>query len=263
MDHYKTLGVDKQASADDIKRAFRKLAMQHHPDRGGNEAQFKEIQAAYDVLGDPQRRAEYDNPRQQGFKFSTGPGFAAGPGGFDFDQIFSMFGADMGRRATRNQVRISLWITLRDVAQGGTRTLNVSSSTGSHMVEIEIPAMIEDGSTVQYTKLAPDGSDLLVQFRIKPDPVWQRQGSTLLLDQPVLIWTLLAGGEITVVTLADQRLTVTVPANTKPGTLLRVRGHGLKDAHGRIGDLMVRVQAQLPEKVSPELMAAIQRETSG
>jgi molecular chaperone DnaJ len=125
MDHYKTLGVDKQASADDIKRAFRKLAMQHHPDRGGNEAQFKEIQAAYDVLGDPQRRAEYDNPRQQGFKFSTGPGFAAGPGGFDFDQIFSMFGADMGRRATRNQVRISLWITLRDVAQGGTLKVKV------------------------------------------------------------------------------------------------------------------------------------------
>ena len=259
MDHYKTLGVDRRASAEDIKRAFRKLAMQHHPDRGGDEARFKEIQAAYDVLSDPQRRAEYDNPRPQGFRFSTGPG----AGGFDFDQIFNMFGTDMGRRPMRSQLRLSLWITLRDVAQGGRRTLNVSSSAGSNLVEIEIPAMIDDGATVQYPKMAPDGSDLLVQFRIKPDPVWQRQGSTLLLDQPVLIWTLLQGGEITVNTLTDQVLTVRVPAHTRPGTMLRVRGHGLKDNQGRSGDLMVRVQAQLPDTVSPELMAAIQRETHG
>jgi DnaJ-class molecular chaperone len=257
MDHYKTLGVDKQASADDIKRAFRKLAMQHHPDRGGNEAQFKEIQAAYDVLGDPQRRAEYDQPQPQGFKFT------AGPGGFDFDQIFNMFGTDMGRRNQRSQVRLTLWITLRDVVQGGTRTINVSTTAGSNMVSIQIPAMIEDGNTVQYSKMAPDGSDLLVQFRIKPDPMWQRQGNTLMLDQPVLIWTLLIGGEITVTTLRDQVLTVRIPAHTRPGTVMRVRGHGLTDAQNRAGDLMVRVQAQLPETVSPELMAAIQRETHG
>lgn len=261
MDHYKTLGVDRSASADEIKRAFRKLAMQHHPDRGGDEARFKEIQAAYDVLGDPQRRAEYDRPQPQGFRFSAGPGF--GPGQFDFDQIFNMFGADMGRRAMRSQVRLSLWITLRDVAQGGRRTLNVSTAAGSNLVEIEIPAAIEDGATVQYSKMAPDGSDLLVQFRIKPDAVWQRQGSTLLLDQPVLIWTLIQGGEISLTTLTDQTLNVKIPTNTRPGTMLRVRGHGLKDAQGRAGDLMVRVQAQMPESISPELMAAIQRETHG
>lgn len=254
MDYYQTLGVPRSASADEIKRAFRKLAMQHHPDRGGDETRFKEIQAAYDVLGDAQRRAEYDRPQPQAFRF------AAGPGGFDFDQIFNMFGTDIGRRHTRAQLRLTLWITLRDVAQGGTRTINVSSASGSNMVNIEIPAMIEDGNTVQYSKLAPDGSDLLVQFRIKPDPVWQRQGNTVMLDQPVVIWTLLTGGEITVTTLLDQVLTVQIPAHTRPGTMLRVRGHGLRDTQGRAGDLMVRVQAKLPEQVSPELMAAIQRE---
>ena len=254
MDHYQTLGVARSASADEIKRAFRKLAMQHHPDRGGDETRFKEIQAAYDVLGDAQRRAEYDRPQPQGFRFS------AGPGGFDFDQIFSMFGTDMGRRQTRAQLRLTLWITLRDVAQGGTRTINVNSSVGNNMVNIEIPPGIQDGNTVQYSKMAPDGSDLLVQFRVRPDPLWQRQGNTLLLDQPVLIWTLLLGGEITVTTLLDQTLTVQIPAHTRPGTMLRVRGHGLKDNQNRAGDLMIRTQAQLPDSVSPELMAAIQRE---
>jgi len=263
MTHYQTLGVNKDASPEDIKRAFRKLAMQHHPDRGGDETRFKEIQAAYDVLGDPTRRAEYDNPRPNGFRFQAGPGFAAGPGGFDFDQIFSMFGADMGRRNSRPQVRMSLWITLRDVVQGGKRTLNVSTSAGSSLVEIEIPSMIDDGQTVQYTGMAPNGADLLVQFRVKPDSTWQRQGATLLLDHPVSIWTLLLGGEITIVTLTDQRLTVRVPAHTRPGTMLRVRGFGLRDSQGRAGDLMVRAQAQLPESVSPELMAAIQQEVGG
>ena len=257
MDHYKTLGVDRQASADEIKRAFRKMAMQHHPDRGGDEARFKEIQAAYDILGDPARRAEYDNPRPQGFQFH------AGPHGFDFDQIFSMFGADLGRRAQRNQVRLSLWITLRDVAQGGRRTLNVSTTQGNSMVEIEIPAAIDDGATVQYPGVAPQGADLLVQFRIKPDPVWQRQGTTLLLDHPISVWTLITGGEIEIVTLTDQKLTVRVPTHTRPGTMLRVRGHGLRDSSNRTGDLMVRVQAKLPDQISPELMAAIQRETHG
>ena len=257
MDYYQTLGVERSASQDEIKRAFRKLAMQHHPDRGGDETRFKEIQAAYDVLGDAQRRAQYDQPQPQSFRFS------AGPGGFDFDQIFSMFGTDMNRRNQRSQLRLTLWITLRDVVQGGTRAITVNSAQGSNLVNIEIPAMIDDGNTVQYPKLAPDGSDLLVQFRVRPDPVWQRQGNTLLLDQPVVIWTLLTGGEITITTLRDQTLTVRIPANTRPGTMLRVRGHGLRDAQNRTGDLMVRVQAQLPESVSAELMAAIQRETHG
>lgn len=256
MDHYKTLGVERTASAEDIKRAFRKLAMQYHPDRGGDEARFKEIQAAYDVLGNAQRRAEYDNPRPQGIRINMGPG------GFDFDQIFNMFGADFHSRPTaqRSHARLSLWITLRDVAQGGERTLNVSSAQGNSMVNIEIPRGISDGDSVQYPGLAPGGHDLVVQFRIKPDTVWQRQNNHLLLDQPILIWTLITGGVITVRTLLDEQLEITVPPQTRPGTVLRVRGKGLPDRQKNMGDLLVRVQPRMPDHVSDDLMTAIRRE---
>ena len=257
MDHYKTLGVARSASAEDIKKAFRKLAMQYHPDRGGDEARFKEIQAAYEVLGDAQRRAEYDNPQPEGIRINMGPG------GFDFDQIFNMFGTDFGARQApqRNHVRLSLWISLRDVAQGGERTLNVSSARGSSMINIDIPRGVADGDAVQYPKLAPGGNDLVVQFRIRPDPLWQRQNNNLVLDHPVLIWTLITGGTVTVNTLLDEHLEITVPANTRPGTLLRVRGKGLLDRNRIMGDLMVRVHAKMPEQISEELLAAIQQET--
>ena len=258
-DLYAILGVDRTATPEEIKRAYRKLASQHHPDKGGDTARFQEIEEAYRVLSDPQQRSHYDQPRPQMNQFH----FNMGPGGFDFDQIFSMFGARMhpGHHRPPPQARMNLWIQLADVATGGKRTVSVGSAQGQQLVEIEIPPGVEDGETFNYPGLAPGGIDLVVTYRIHNNPRWQRQGLHLYTEQPVSIWTLILGGEIAVKDLQGAELSVGIPQSCQPGTTLRCRGRGLRGRAGETGDLMVRVQAQIPADISPELMAQIQSET--
>ena len=238
--HYQTLGVERTASAEDIKRAYRKLAGQHHPDRGGDTAKFQTIQAAYDVLGDPGKRQQYDNPAPQ---FSGGAPF-------DFDNIFNMFGARFQQPGQpQQQVRMSLWITLADVAQGGRRTVSLGNMT----VEIEIPLGINDGDNVQYANLGPGGTNLIVNYRIHPHPRWQRQALNLTQDETVLVWDLILGGELPVRDIQGNTLNMMVPAGTQPGTMLRLKGRGLRNRQGDVGDLFVRIQARLPDNIPQEL----------
>ena len=258
-DHYAALGVARTASPDEIKRAFRRLASQHHPDKGGDTQKFQEIQAAYDTLGDAAKRAQYDNPGPQFASFGNGPNFNAN---FDFNTIFDMFGAKFQPpQAQRPQhSRMTLWITLQDVANPGARTVSMGTHTGAHNVQVNIPNGIEDGDHVKYDNLAPGGQDLVITYRIHPNPRWQRNSATLVTETPASFWCLVAGGDITVVDILGNQLALTVPPNTAPGTLLRVRGRGLPDRLGTRGDMLVRLQAQLPSTVSPELMAAIKQE---
>jgi DnaJ-class molecular chaperone len=243
--HYQTLGVDRNASAEDIKRAYRKLASQHHPDRGGDTAKFQSVQAAYDVLSDPGKRQQYDSPAPQ----------FAGGAPFDFDNIFNMFGARFQHpgQAPQQQIRMSLWITLADVAQGGRRTVSLGNMT----VEIEIPLGTNDGDNVQYANLGPGGTNLVVNFRIHPHPRWQRQGLNLTQDETVIVWDLILGGEIPVRDIQGTTLNMTIPAGTQPGTQLRLRGRGLRNRQGETGDLFVRVQARLPDTIPQELLSQI------
>lgn len=255
-DHYKTLGVSRTASTDEIKRAFRKLASLHHPDKGGDTQKFQEIQAAYDTLGDVNKRAAYDNPAPQ---MPHGFGGFHQNQAFDFDTIFNMFGArpQPGRQA--RQARMSLWVTLTDVAQGGTRPVSVGTASGTSTVEIEIPLGINDGDNVMYTGLAPGGVDLVVTFRIHPHPKWHRNGATLTTDQTVSIWDLILGGETIIRDVLGNQYTMVVPPNTQPGTVMRLREKGLQQRNGPTGDLLVRVQAQLPENIPQELLDQISK----
>jgi len=242
--HYQTLGVERTASAEDIKRAYRKLASQHHPDRGGDTAKFQSVQAAYDVLSDAGKRQQYDSPAPQ----------FAGGAPFDFDNIFNMFGAKFQQAGqAQQQVRMSLWITLADVAQGGKRTVSLGNMT----VEIEIPLGINDGDNVQYTNLGPGGTNLVVNFRIHPHPRWQRQALNLTQDETVVIWDLILGGELPVRDIQGNTLNMMVPAGTQPGTMLRLKGRGLRDRSGKTGDLFVRIQARLPDNIPQELLDQI------
>jgi DnaJ-class molecular chaperone len=257
-DHYAALGVARTATADEIKRAFRKLASQHHPDKGGDTHKFQEIQAAYDTLGDPAKRQAYDNPQPQFGGFGPGPGAA-----FDFNTIFDMFGARFQHQQPPRQPqhsRMTLWITLQDVAYPGPRTVSIGTPTGTHNVQVNIPNGIQDGDNVKYDNLAPGGQDLVVTYRVHPNPRWQRQGATLITEVPASFWVLVVGGDVAVTDILGNQLALTVPASTQPGTMLRARGRGLPDRAGTRGDLLVRLQATLPDSVSPELMAAITQE---
>lgn len=261
-DYYATLGVARTASADEIKRAFRKLASQHHPDKGGDTQKFQAIQEAYATLGDEQKRAEYDNPRPQ---FS---GFHGQPGGVNINEIFGqMFGGAFQhthfgqgfaqQHPRRSHVRMTLWITLLDVATGGKRTVSMGTQSGVSAVEIDIPLGINDGDNVQYEGIGPGGADLVVQFRISPDRTWHRDGLDLTMEARVSIWDLILGGNLSVTTLSGKELAITIPERCQPGTSLRLRGQGLPSRSGQTGDLFVRVQASIPKTIAPEILGAI------
>jgi curved DNA-binding protein len=254
--YYEILGVTREAGPDEIKRAYRRLASQHHPDKGGDKNKFQEIEQAYRVLSDPQQRAAQDNPGPfgpQGFSFRTNGG------AFDFENIFTAFGAQFHHphQQRAQQARMSLWITLQDVAQGGRKTISVGSPQGNVTVEIEIPLNINDGDTVQYPKTGPMGTDLLITFRIHPNPRWERQGANLVTEETINIWDLILGAEIPVRDILGNTLSITVPPRTQPGTTFRLRERGLRQRSGPVGDMFVRVQAQIPENIPQSIVDAI------
>lgn len=251
--HYQTLGVDRNANPDEIKRAYRKLASQHHPDKGGDKLRFQEIEEAYRTLSDPQQRQQYDNPQ-------VNVNFGPMGGGFDFENIFEMFGARFGQaHGPATVAKMTLWISLRDVAQGGRRVIAIGTRSGQSNVEIDIPSGIEDGQSVRYPKIAPGEVDLIIQFRVKPDPAWQRQDFNLITDINIGIWDLILGGETEVTTILDDKLLLNIPENTQPGSMMRLRGHGIPFRGGR-GDMIVRIHARLPTTISPELKEHIDQE---
>jgi DnaJ-class molecular chaperone len=250
-DHYQTLGVAKNATPEDIKQAYRRLASQHHPDRGGDTAKFQELQQAYSTLSDPQKRAVYDTP--------SGPSINPGNPGFDFDNIFSVFGARFAQQQQQrnHHARMTLWITLQDVAQGGRRPISVGTHQGTLTVEIEIPLGINDGDTVHYARIGPMGMDLVITFRIHANPKWQRNGLNLTVDYKLSIWDLILGGETVVQDIQGTQLRLTIPPRTQPMTVFRIRGRGLAQRSGPPGDLLVQVQATLPSDIPQNIIDAI------
>jgi DnaJ-class molecular chaperone len=258
MNYYDVLGVSRTATADEIKRAYRKLASQHHPDKGGDTVKFQEIEAAYRTLSDEAKRAQYDNPNPFFGQNPTG-GWQQAGAPFDMNDIFAMFGQGMRQPGRRNHVRMTIWITLAEAAAGVSKTLNVGTSMGSSTVQIGVPRGIADGDNVQYSGVAPGGLDLVVNFRIHPDARWRRDGLNLYTDQRISVWDLILGADIEVGTINSAKVIMRVPANTQPGTTMRVRGHGITNQQGQTGDCFVRLQAELPQKIAPEIVAAIQQ----
>lgn len=256
--YYQTLGVDRNASADDIKRAYRRLASQHHPDKGGDKTRFQEIQKAYEILGDAQRRAQYDNPMSQARGFN----FNVNNGQFDFESIFDIFGARFqhpGQQRQKQRAMMSLWITLRDAAIGGQRTVSIGTQQGTQAVEIDIPPGINEGDSIQYPNIGPGGIDLIITFRVHPDPKWARQGLTLHTEHSVSVWDLILGCETPIRDIEGNNISLTVPAGTQPGTVLRLRGRGITTKQGQSGDLLVLIQARLPDNIPTELMEQIRQ----
>ena len=256
-DYYSTLGVARTASADEIKKAYRKLASQHHPDKGGDTRKFQEIQAAYETLGDEQKRAGYNNPQPQQ-PFGGGPQFNQT---FNFNEIFNMFGAKF-QQPQRGHARMTLWINIKDVASPGSRTVTMGTQTGTHNIEINIPQGIQDGDNVQFAGLAPGGQDLVITFRIHPDLTWQRNANNVTTEHTASVWKLIGGGTMTMLDIRGNRIELSIPPRTQPGSLLRARGRGLPDRNGNIGDMLVRIQAEIPVKIPEELLAAIQAESA-
>ena len=250
-DHYATLGVSRGASDAEIKRAYRRLASQHHPDKGGSTEQFQAIEEAYRVLSDAAARQEYDNPRPQAH---------FGTAGFNLDEIFNMFGTRFQTQARQPVANLQLWITLQDLANPGARVIAVSSPYGQSQIEIQIPAGVRDGDSVRYPRVAPGQQDLVITYRVRPDPAWQRDQNHVITERVIDVWQAMLGAQVRVPTLRGTEIELAVPAMTQPGTMLRVRGHGLPGRDGTsTGDMLVRIALRLPENVPDSVMAEIRR----
>ncbi|MBX4199250.1 DnaJ domain-containing protein [Candidatus Parcubacteria bacterium] len=275
-DYYKTLGVERSASEEEIKKAFRKLAHQYHPDKkSGDEAKFKEVNEAYTVLSDREKRAQYDNfgpagsfggqgggagfnPNDFGFDFS---GFSGGfnQAGFDNgdlgDILSSIFG---GRRVRRGRdIAVDIELSFHESIFGADRKVVINSKfVKQKEVSIHIPAGIDEGQMIRMSGMGEttEGGvpgDLYVKVHVRRHPTLRKEGYNLIMDLQIKLTEALLGAERQIATL-DGDLTLKVPAGTNSGTILRVKGKGVPTAPDKRGDLYVRIKVTLPEKLSKE-----------
>lgn len=258
MDYYQILGVNRSATPDEIKKAFKKLASKHHPDKGGDKAEFQRIQEAYAVLSDSNKRKQYDNPSNP-FQFHV-----SGDSPFDFDNIFEIFGARFGHRppgaaGQQRMQRATIWITLEDAARGGKKIMNLSTTNGSYTVEVDVPKGIHDNENVRYPKIAPGEMDLVINYRIHPNVQWHREGMDIWCQRNLNFWQLILGCSLEVTDIHGTKLTLTVPPRMKPGGTLRARGRGMhRDGHNP-GDLMVKINAVMPENIPDDIIEVLQK----
>ncbi len=276
-DYYAVLGVDSNASAKDIKQAYRKLAQKYHPDTNSGDAaaetRFKEVNEAYDVLGDSETRKEYDHARQMGY-FVGGPGGAqqyvrvedlmGGGRGSPFDLLGGfgdLFGRTGGVRARNGEdLSAEMHLSFHDAVAGTTRQITVNGQT----VKVKIPKGVADGSRIRVKGRGGPGrnggtaGDLYVTVRVASHPVFGRRGKHLTLEVPITFVEAALGADIDVPTL-EGKVRLRVPAGTQSGKTLRVRNHGVEDAKGERGDLLVTVSVTVPEKLTDEGKELLQR----
>lgn len=276
-DYYETLGVQRGASEDEVKKAYRKLARQYHPDRNPGdkqaESRFKEVQEAYDVLSDKKRRAQYDQfgfaganagagagpggfnwggggAPGGGFEFQGDPEMAAeifrnmfggGSGGGGFEEIFGGQRRRGGGRRTRpepaGEVEAEATIPFQTAAIGGA----VGLSVDGRQLEVKVPPGVEEGKKLRLRGQGPNGADLIVKLHIAPHPYFSREGNNLILEVPLALSEAVLGTRIDVPTLAGERLTVKVPPGTSSGARLRLRSKGIAG-----GDQFIEIKIAVP-----------------
>ncbi|QTC91606.1 DnaJ C-terminal domain-containing protein [Brevundimonas goettingensis] len=286
-DPYKELGVSRGASADEIKKAFRKLAKELHPDKNPGdkaaEERFKRITAAFDLLGDAEKRAKFDqgqidaDGREQYAGFGGGRGGGGGSGGFsgfggfsgaggpggrasfddiDLEELFGRFGgggggARAGGRSPFNgkgsDVRATLDISLEDSITGATRRIQFSDG---RTLDVAIPKGAGDGQTIRLKGQGAPGrggpaGDALIELKISAHSVFKVDGADLTMDQPVSLYDAVLGGKIPVRT-PEGTVSMTIPKGSTSGKVLRLKGRGAF-ANGKRGDLLAKLMIALPE----------------
>ena len=291
-DLYQRLGIDKGASQADVKKAYRGLAKKLHPDRNKDDKKigerFKEVSAAYSVLGDKEQRARYDrgeideNGNQKAPAGGFGGGFGGGGAGFgggarsnrgfnmeDAEDLFSEFFSFSGRRngpRTKNNpytaagrskgldINYQLTIGFEESISGGSRRLQLNDGRS---VDIKVPPGIKDGQVIRLSGQggpgvggAPKG-DALLEVRVSKHPYYQRSGDDILLELPISIDEAVLGGDIQVPTPSG-RLTIRIPRNSSTGKRLRLKGKGV-ERKDKVGNMYVTLKIVLPETRDLEL----------
>ncbi len=292
-DYYQILGIARDAPADDIKRAYRRLARKYHPDvskEADAEERFKELNEAYEVLKDPEKRKAYDQLGanwKNGQNFQPPPewedlfrggqpsGFSGSGGGFSdfFESLFGraggMGGAYAGSRARDQQVRIL--ISLEDAYQGASRSiqLQIPEVSGNGQVisrtrtlQIRIPKGIREGQRIRLSGQSGSGGDLYLEVEFQPDPLFRIEDSNVLLELPLTPWEAALGTKVQVPTLGGP-VDLKIPGGMQSGQKLRIRGRGMpaRKAGESDGDQFVVIQIVNPPKgtLDDEARALLER----
>lgn len=275
--YYDTLGVAETASDAEIKKAFRKLASTHHPDKGGDQTKFQEINEAYDTLKSTEKRNEYDTMRKYGnsrygqgenFNFNMNDffnedtfndfftGFSFGPGGKGQTRVYT-------RRPRANRsVNVRLSVSIKEVMNNIDKTLSLKLPSGrDEIVQVKIPAGCQNGATFKYKGLGDDTDsklprgDLLVNVSVLDCDGYARKGNDVWTEKTINCFEAIRGCEFQLKTLEDKTLKVRVPAGTQPGTVINLKGQGMP-IHNSLnirGNILVRINIIIPQLTEREL----------
>ena len=275
-DFYKVLGVDKKAGADEIKKKYRSLARELHPDKNTGDAvkeeKFKGISEAYEILSDVKKRAEYDEARslyeRGGFRAPMG---GQGQQGGDFNDIFgggnpqdifaNLFGG--GRRGPRKgqDLQTEATITFRESVFGTTLDLRLATDRGATQnITARVPAGVNDGAKIRVKGKGAEGEagpgDLFILLHVKPHAIFARKGENLTLTLPITFAEAALGADIKVPTMSGDDVTVRIAPGTSNGRTLRVKGRGITKG-STTGDLLVSVDVQVPQRVDGKALEAL------
>jgi len=285
MNYYDVLGVNEQSTSADITKAFKDLAKKHHPDRGGDESKFKEINEAHNTLKDSQKRHDYDTMRKFG-SANTGGGqhpffnedifgdFFSGFGNgadMDFNGRFNFTGRNGDERIFRNvrnkqrgnrNVQVRMALSIKEAMMNSHKTINYKLPSGrEEFATVKIPAGVQHGVTFKYAGMGDDSiknvprGDLMVVMSVLDSDGYTRKGNDLYTDKTIDCFQAIRGHDFNLNTLEDKIIKVKVPAGTQPNTILQVKGQGMP-VHKTIGirgNLYVKVHVLIPQLSAADL----------
>jgi curved DNA-binding protein len=237
--------------------------MKHHPDRGGDEKKFKEIEEAYRTLSDPEKKRLVDagvdpNSQNQGHNWNQGP-FEFHFGSDNIHDIFNQFGFGFNQRPMRRNksLNITIDVALEDVLSGKEINAEVGIPGGKKkVINIQIPPGIDNGQQIKYSGMGDDSipdlraGDLIVNVRVRPHPVFRREGDALAIEKVISVWDAILGTNLNISTIDNKIITITIPPGTQPETVLSCRGEGLPNMRTRQrGNLLMKIKIDIPRNL--------------
>ena len=283
--YYDILGVNEKATSAEITRAFKELAKQHHPDRGGDKDRFQEISEAHDTLKNSQKRHDYDTMRKFGSRSTGGGGqhpffnedifgdfFSGFQGGdMDFTSSFNFTRGPGGERIFRQtnthprgnrNVQVRMAISIKEAMMNSEKTINYKLPSGrDEFATVKIPAGVQHGVTFKFSGMGDDSirnmprGDLMVVMSVLDSDGYTRKGNDLYTDKTIDCFQAVRGHEFNLRTLEDKIIKVKVPAGTQPGTLLTLKGQGMP-VHRTLnirGNLYVKIHILIPQLSAADL----------
>lgn len=258
MDYYAILGVTKNSSPEEIKKAYRKLASQHHPDKGGDKVMFQKVQEAYSTLSDPEKKQQYDNPARQnpfgGFNVHVNQN------PMDLNDLFNqMFNQAHTHRPSRQYFRTTVSLSLREAYEGGSKVLELNTQTGKKVIQVNVPKGVNTGDQIRYDQMI-DQASLIIEFQVMPDLRFERRNQDLYCNQSISVLDLIVGTQIEFTAISGKKLQVQIKPKTQPFMSVKIAGHGMPVPNtDKFGDQYLLLKPFIPDNIDDEIIDTILR----